>query len=173
MNVLKQAINDNCHLLAELNNLLNQLMELNPELYSSQNSVLSTTSIGSHVRHIIEHYHIFLQALTTQSIVNYDRRSRDKLCEKCLLEARQQIASVIHKLEKVSGEDQPLRVSIITNPSMRQLIASSSVLREIQFLQSHTVHHLALIGLVLKEEGLMLEGCMVKAPSTLQYEQES
>ncbi|MEP0552783.1 MAG: hypothetical protein ABJE29_00430, partial [Balneola sp.] len=48
----------------------------------------------------------------------------------------------------------------------------SSIRRELQFLVSHTVHHYALIGLILKTMDVEVPEDFGVAPSTLKHESE-
>ncbi len=51
--------------------------------------------------------------------------------------------------------------------------ATSSVERELQFLRSHTVHHFALIAVILRLSGLEPGEEFGVAPSTLRYRKEN
>ena len=49
--------------------------------------------------------------------------------------------------------------------------SNSTIRRELQFLVSHTVHHYALIGLILKTMDVSVPENFGVAPSTLKHEQ--
>ena len=51
--------------------------------------------------------------------------------------------------------------------------STSSVERELQFLSSHTVHHYALIAVILRLNGVQPEEGFGVAPSTQRYWKES
>ena len=48
----------------------------------------------------------------------------------------------------------------------------SSIAREMQFLHTHTVHHMAIIKLILKQAGVVIDEQLGVAPSTLKYQSE-
>ena len=51
--------------------------------------------------------------------------------------------------------------------------SATSVVRELQFLASHTVHHYAVIAAMLRPQGVEPGDDFGVAPSTLQYEREN
>jgi len=46
----------------------------------------------------------------------------------------------------------------------------STIQRELQFLSSHTVHHFAIVAMILKIQGFETPDTFGVAPSTLKYE---
>ncbi len=172
LNLLQQAVNDNQLLLAELRQLLELISNSSPRLYSENHPLLNSTSLGGHIRHLLEHYQIFFKAFQNQTPIDYDHRPRCHQCQNCIENAQLVIDDILHDLKAMPQQDESVAVSIITNPALSDMVSQSSLLREMQFLQSHTVHHLAIIGIVLRQEGISLAGDMTKAPSTVQYEQD-
>lgn len=170
MSLLQQAISDNKFLLQELNCLLGSIGQQAPDFYQQESALLNAVSVGSHIRHLLEHYQNFFKALSVPEPVNYDQRQRCPDCQSSIAVAQKVISDIVHELNAMPAEDDSLMVSIITNPDITDMASQSSVLREMQFLQSHALHHLAIIGIALRESGIEVNNKIIKAPSTRQYE---
>lgn len=173
MNLLKQALADNKLLLVELNHLLSNIQSHDSALYHKKLPLLNGNSIGAHVRHLLEHYQIFSKSLQNQTPIDYDHRKRCMDCQNLVINAQQAIKDILHDLESMPEDDDAVAVSIITNPALKDMVSQSSLLREMQFLQSHTVHHISVIGIALRHEGVntdLANDSMTKAPSTVKFE---
>ncbi len=127
--------------------------------------------IGPHLRHVLDHYDCFFSGLASGTI-DYDERARDPHCETQLAVACQRIASTAARLQALGSRELPAQIAIRVSTSTdgAPLRAESSPARELQFLQSHAVHHYALIAQVAAEQGLDFPGAFGKAPSTLRHE---
>jgi hypothetical protein len=126
--------------------------------------------VGAQYRHVLEHYEAFLRGVP-DGRVNYDERPRDQMIEASRSRALAATQECLAALERLSGgSDGPLMVQMDVGggpeaPDWR----ASSVGRELQFLLSHTVHHYALIKLLLADAGPCLDTEFGVAPSTLSY----
>ena len=98
----------------------------------------------------MEHYRCFVSQLPTGTIC-YDNRERDQLLECDSTYALQTIDELIVALGELRAhpdnseywlEDQQGSVPVITNLN-----------RELLFLQSHTVHHFAMVGAMTRAFG--------------------
>jgi hypothetical protein len=87
--------------------------------------------------------------------------------------AKERIRSIIRRLE-----DEPaLRTDSIVWVRMEDSAGShvpepflvSSIGRELQVLSSHTIHHFALLAMVLRARGVSVDAEFGMAPSTLRY----
>ncbi|MEM9290099.1 MAG: DinB family protein [Acidobacteriota bacterium] len=135
---------------------------------------LTGGGIGAHFRHCLDFYSCFLAGLESGRI-DYDARCRDTSVASERDLAIQRIDEILHQLEhnvaqRSGGE--VLEVSL-DNPGGQEtdtLWSRSSLLRELQSLVSHTVHHYALISMLLKATGHQPESGFGVAPSTLDHE---
>jgi len=162
MSLIQEISNDNKF-------VLNQLLSLTEKLSDSEFKIVKKqhgSSIGAHVRHIIEHYQSFFSA---SFIVNYDQRSRDPLLENSTLLANQAINDLLTKLA-CAQNDQAVNVICATNPHKKSLPVESSLARELVFLYSHTTHHMAIIKLLAADLSLSLSADFGKAASTQAFE---
>lgn len=121
-------------------------------------------SIGAHLRHVLDHYDAFLTGLTSEE-VDYDARARGTAVEVDRREGLRRVADVEARLNRITASDLDRRLQIREEASD----SLSSARRELQFLQSHTVHHWAIIALLLAQQGIETPSRFGLAPSTLRY----
>ena len=144
------------------------LERLSDELYAEPRG--SWAPVGAQYRHILDHYGAFFRGLADRR-VDYDARIRDARIERSRAAARQTTLACLGALDALEVEpDGPLLVQMDSGagpeaPDWRP----SSTGRELQFLCSHTVHHFALIQLLLEGSGVALDPEFGTAPSTLAY----
>ena len=135
-------------------------------------------STGAHMRHVLDCYLCFLRGLESETPgseirVNYDARERDPRVETDGNHASGVIRSIVHSLERLTETDlnRPLKVQVDAAAWQQhdELWSDSSVGRELQFLLSHTVHHFALMALILRAQGADPGADFGVAPSTLEH----
>ncbi len=140
------------HLNIPLKNIFNQLSELVSQLdnhiYTKPCKNLSDATIGQHLRHIIELFQCLVKGYDDGTI-NYDKRKRDnhietdnKLAAKILSEIYQQLDRPDKDLT-LQCEDfckEPDSISLSTN-----------YFRELVYNMEHTIHHMAMIKIGVKE----------------------
>ncbi len=127
----------------------------------------SSGSVGAQFRHNIDFTTAFLKGVEIGRI-DYGNRERDVRIENDRSVAIARIRVLKARIEKLETR------SMLNNISVRSEIESglwfpSSVLREIEFVLGHTVHHHALIREKLIGYGFMVDKYFGVAPSTLLY----
>lgn len=167
------ALHSNIHFINQGIELLNTVSD---ELYTKNNGPYNKSGIGRHFRHIIEHYFSLIDSNYT-GIVDYDARERKLRLENDRAYMINSLFTVISSLEKVLEQPEVLtnKIQVRSNEGIGQEnspLSESNILRELQFLISHTVHHYALIGLILETLGFKPDESFGVAPSTLKYEQD-
>jgi len=107
------------------------------------------------MRHVIEHYLIFLAAVEGGTVVDYDERNRDPRIEQELEFTRETLNSIQTRMGEVCREklENAVQVCQIPATNAEPLIVHSTVERELVFLSSHTIHHLALMDLLAEIKG--------------------
>ena len=123
-------------------------------------------SIGAHFRHILNFYDQFLLGVN-ESRIDYNRRERDTSLERNRAKALIKLEQTISRLEQVQLPD--LNEQLLVSMEHRGAWSRSSVLRELDFLLSHTVHHYSLIALLLRIYEIDPGEEFGVAPSTLEY----
>ncbi len=156
-----------------LNQGVDLLSSITDEQYAFNNGKYFKSGIGRHFRHIIEHYISLVNGYTSK--VNYDERDRDLKLETdrefSITTLRTIIDSIEIFLNKPGLIDK--QIDVMSNEGIGEENlpwSSSTIRRELQFLISHTVHHYALIGLILRTMDVQIPDDFGVAPSTLKYE---
>ena len=131
-----------------------------------------TSSVGAHIRHILDRFHCFLAGMPAGSI-DYDARKRDKSIEKNLDVATFALVSVRRRIETMAALDD-LGNAITVRESVHHqgpaVTMPSTVGRELMGLVTHSTHHLAIIALIVKSYGYEMDSDFGKAASTILYE---
>lgn len=167
MSHLPALVADNILLLEQCADVLEGLPT---EAYATADDRCLGSSIGGHVRHCLEHYGSLLTGLDAGTI-DYDQRARDRRLQVDVEAAgaalRSTAAALARRLTFVRLE-RPLRVLAEGEASDGEVTASS-IGRELGFLLSHTIHHCALIAVVMRLRGLATPSGFGVAPSTLRH----
>lgn len=163
--------------LAQNLSLLRQGVELLRELDDSvyrpaRRKHEASHRVGPHIRHCIDAYRCLLDGLAS-GIVDYDARTRDSRVEtdrRTGLAALEQLIEELRRLESLDARHE-IRVLVDTPGGVEADEASgrSTLYRELQFLVGHTVHHYALIAMILRQHGLDPGREFGVAPSTLRH----
>ena len=151
--------------LKSLHNLLQNLDELH---FRMESPLLGNASIGQHVRHTIE----LAQALLTGyqiGEVNYDKRKRDIQIETDTLLAQSILTDIICE---INLSDKELQLILTDNNTGNETKIATNYFRELAYNTEHTIHHMALIKVALREMQLeIVDEQFGVAPSTLKHRQ--
>ena len=162
--------------LAVLRQGLEVLSGLDDETYPHVKHPFSKYGIGSHFRHCLDFYRSFLEGVE-EGRIDYDSRQRDESIETDRRAAIFKILATINRFEQLSELDDqlPVLVRLEDCEDERSSLtwSQSSVTRELQALLSHTVHHYALIALMLQLNGFEVPEELGVAPSTLRRWRET
>lgn len=166
----KQLIAENILVLRQGLDLLGRLQD---DVYVQTVAPYFTSGVGKHLRHNVDHYEMFLAGVASARI-DYDGRQRDPRFETDRPYAMEKIRSVMAGLENLTARhgEQILLVKMngMEENSAAATWSRSTLARELQFLLSHTIHHYALVAIILKIQGVDCHPDFGVAPSTLQYQ---
>lgn len=173
MNTCREPSADNIACLQQAADLLRKLDDAN---YGQPGPGAIGSGIGPHLRHVLDHYELFLKGLPERRI-NYDGRDRDPRLESDRLFALQKIDEICKRLAELAtlNVDLPIEVRMDCGNSADPASwwSASSPKRELQFLLSHAVHHYALIAFMLQARGVVMDPGFGVAPSTLRHRKGS
>lgn len=128
----------------QLRTIIHQLSDAE---FTEKLELLNGSSIGQHVRHVLEFYICLSEGIKTGE-VDYDKRVRNLRIENNPYYA----IRLIDELSKVFCCDEiaetPLTNTIEFNGV--DVVANSSVRRELIYLIEHSIHHYAIIGIALR-----------------------
>jgi len=151
---------------------LSQVVQLlSDEQYGDQSSKALRGSVGGHVRHCLDHVRSLLEASTT-GFLNYDRRERGTTEEDRKGVALAEIERLHDLLAAISGMpvDKPIEMRGVLGGDGACATVPSSIGREVMFVLSHTVHHSAMVGGLVRSMGITVPDHFGYAPSTLAYQ---
>ncbi|MCI0485885.1 MAG: hypothetical protein L0229_04710 [Blastocatellia bacterium] len=153
------------------------------DLYAAVNPPLFDYGVGAHFRHCLDSYTCFLKGIESGRI-NYDLRERDERVERDRSFAIAKIEATIDRLHHLPATEASVPLVVKMESAVREksllgkkslcdgeqpLWAHSSLARELQFLMSHTVHHYAIVAVLLRFQGFEPGKGFGVAPSTLEH----
>ena len=166
------ALTQNLELIDQAIRLLKSMTD---ELYAETSAQLGFKETpGPHLRHCIDAYNCLLDGLSSGS-VDYDARTRSTELESSRSAALESLTTLRGRMGTIEDNpDTALRVRVdIPDGADNEPSASSTLAREYQFLVSHTVHHYALIAMILRRAEFDPGSDFGVAPSTLRHWHES
>jgi hypothetical protein len=129
---------------AQLNVALNSISN---EEYVSPSEHLSNATIGEHTRHIIEMYQCLLNGYD-EGIVCYDHRKRDKNIQTNKELSQKTLVDIALRSERPNKD---MRLRAVYGDAAEELNVHTNYYRELAYNLEHTIHHMALIKVGLKE----------------------
>jgi uncharacterized damage-inducible protein DinB len=151
-----------------LDDLESLVAAMAPDSYTATPVPGVSGSIGKHVRHLLDHVSTFLEA-SGASVLDYDRRHRGGLIETDPAEALSMMFQLQQGLERMMRrpQDEHLRVRTQLDAHGASMTSWSTLGRELAFVINHTIHHQALIAvLVAMVDDMPLPARFGFAPST-------
>ena len=126
------------------------------------------SSIGAHVRHCLDHFQSLIRAVETRRL-DYDQRERGTAIETDRFAALSAITEIQRRLVELPAEalHRTLWLTALLSESGPSVELHSSLGRELAYVLSHTIHHHALIGAMVKTLGGTLPPRFGYAPATL------
>lgn len=160
-------------ILTATKNHLNQLKQvcklLTNQQLIEQLPIFNGSSIGGHIRHILEFYLCLLNA-EEKGIVNYDKRKRDKALETDKSKCIETIDAILESIFKNKGNYRlKLYANFSTSSNNNLHSIETTFYRELAYNLDHVVHHLAIIKIGIKslEEPIDLDENLGVAISTI------
>jgi uncharacterized damage-inducible protein DinB len=137
------------------------------DVYRARLAAPHSGSIGEHVRHCLDHVSILLRADEFWTL-SYDHRQRGTAVE---TDPRNAVACIRLLQDAIEtwamrSLDEPIRVACMLSTEGDAVIGWSTLARELAFVVSHTIHHQAMIGVLLATRGYTVPNRFGQAPST-------
>ena len=139
------------------------------QYYSLERETGST--IGMHVRHVIEHFDEFFNGLTSGQM-DYESRQREKVLEKSTEHALNRINTLTDQISSLKTDELLELLTLVESPhaDAEKIRHTTSVSRELTFLNMHAIHHMALVKEILRGFDLELDHEIGRAPATIKSE---
>ena len=167
---LDKLIEDNITMLEQAGGLIEQLVVR----AEGDGTVGYANGVGPHLRHILDHFDSFFAGLES-GLIDFDARARCQQTELSPGFGQRRLRATVQRLQALESSGLPasIRVQLSTDDKAASDTTPSSPARELQFLQSHGVHHFALMRRILDERGIRTHADFGKAPATLSAEKAS
>jgi len=154
-------------LMAILQQLIEVIEPLSDAEYTRDGVGELPGTIGGHVRHCLDHVSALLHG-ASEGVIDYDTRRRGTDVETSRLAAIALMRQQIRELAELPVEalDRPIDLNVMLNADGDAIAARSTVGREVAFVLSHTIHHNAIVGAMIRTLGGRVEARFGYAPST-------
>lgn len=143
---------------------------IDDDVYARKHPISPHGAIGTHLRHILDFYTSFLTGIASGRI-DYNVRARDPLVEQNRIVALRAIENAIAGLRLLATYEGGYSLLVCTEEvdETRTAWCRSTLLRELEVMHSHTIHHYSLIAMLLRLQGVEPGPEFGVAPSTLNY----
>ncbi|KAJ2850861.1 hypothetical protein IWW36_001585 [Coemansia brasiliensis] len=155
--------------------------KLTDEQYTHESQALPGSTIGKHVRHVLDHFSLLyanIARTTAKSSdpqhplgpVDYSHRERNPATESTVLGGQSSIKQMISTSKKIRKQvsETPTFITVVDiMPGGAQASFLSTVDRELWFCIHHMVHHNAIMASLMFELGLDPPTEFAYAPSTI------
>ncbi|HZN55558.1 MAG TPA: hypothetical protein VFB67_09575 [Candidatus Polarisedimenticolaceae bacterium] len=123
--------------------------------------------VGPHLRHCIEHFRLLLEGWRAGE-VDYDARPRETGLERDPGSARAALAEISSELSGLATADlgRGFFISQSAAPGRPPVSSPTFLDRELLFLSSHTIHHIAIMVLAARVAGVEIPTALAVAYST-------
>jgi len=164
---MQTLIQTNVSQLSYLKSVLETVSDLEYSDPLPDSAALFAFTIGQQTRHILDHYLVFQEYFESDRL-DYYLRKRSETLEKEKATALQTIAAIISLLESIT-ENKTILVQSEGRIDTQNEFIQSSLAREISFLATHTIHHLAILKIMINFIGKPCHEDTGVAPATLEY----
>lgn len=163
---------------------INLLGDINIKHYTTEQTQQFESSIGAHVRHILDYYECFFKGLCKDIPggirgghaegdginIDYNSRQRDKRIELDKAYAMDRLRGTVERLDALPNGSDSMNQIILINTDAAEVYVRSTIGRELQFLLMHTIHHYAIMAVMLRNLGFFPDREFGMAPSTITYQ---
>jgi hypothetical protein len=154
-------------ILDQLAHMVNTIHEAD---FVKPSEALSRSTIGQHLRHTLEFFICFEQGFQN-GVINYDKRSHDKLIETDKYIALSVIAKISDFVTNVQT-NKPLKLEVGYDHRQEEYVTvETNATRELVYNIEHAVHHMAIMKIGIREVApyILVPADFGVAASTVRY----
>lgn len=146
------------------------LRNINTNDYTRKTDILSGSTVGQHMRHILEFYLLLISG-SFSGVISYDKRQRDRQIEESTEFAAETVNRLLKGIETLDLNQEVKFEGDFTTDGSQDNFTASSVGRELAYCIEHSIHHQAIIKAGLIAMGLagLTDGHFGVAYSTIRY----
>lgn len=131
------------------------LQYISDEDYSNTTIAPYYSSIGGHIRHILDVFDCIFEGLSRNEI-NLINRKRNELAERHTSHGINYITATIKKLKNLNPEDFNKIVNVTDDLGLGVVSANYTLVGILIQAHSHAIHHFASVGYVITQLGIQL-----------------
>ncbi len=128
-------------------NLLNAISE---EEYSNSTIPPYFSSIGCHMRHVLDVFSCVINGIETK-YVDFSVRERNELAEIKTEKGLEYFYTIIQQLKNIDVEEFTSKIKVIDDLGLGKVTVESTVESVLMQAQSHAIHHFASIGYIIHQ----------------------
>lgn len=150
---------------------MNLLNRLSAPQYNQIAEPFLQSSIGQHMRHILDVFHATMSWPHCE-IIDYDIRRRTHMVEKDKSMAIDEWQGITQWLKGIECDQLNKRLEVkneVNATRQISVLSHSTFARELSFISTHAVHHFALIRVSLFYQGISSGDTFGMAPTTATY----
>jgi hypothetical protein len=147
------------------------LKTVSPEVYTRRQDGPHGAPLGTHYRHVLDHFLCLLDGLQTGQ-VDYDQRQRSPEIENSSVEALFLTENLIQKFRNLPSDSFRRDCTVIYSVGYGEREAQavrSNVAREVMFCVGHAIHHYAILKMLCMTMAVTLPYEFGIAPSPLKH----
>lgn len=130
------------------------------------------SSVGIHMRHVLDVFDCIFDGLPAKSI-NLTQRKRNEVIEKERLSGLNYFDMIIRKLQEMGSEDLDIELEVNDDLGKGMVKAKYTLAAVLIQAHSHAIHHFASIGYIIHQLGISLPdedfGYNPTTPKTIKY----
>ncbi len=160
--------------LESIDQMITFIAGLNDAEYQYSAAPWFDSSIGQHLRHIVDLF-LALKDRTSPDSINYDIRRRGSPIETIRKTGLVELSDIRQWMSNISEEDIKQEISVSTEVALSSQQTEtfvSSFGRELCFASSHLTHHLAIMAVIAKMAGKVVDPTLGLAPATATFARE-
>jgi len=138
-----------------LNRGVNLLNSIDDSQYSDISVAPYNSSIGGHIRHILDIFDCIFDGIKTGE-VNLAARKRNELAEQKTTFGLNYLQSTIEKLNNLNGIDLDQIVAVKDDLGLGEIVQNYTLGSALIQAHSHAIHHFASLGYLINQLGIDL-----------------
>jgi len=131
------------------------LSQITDEQYSNTSIAPYYSSIGSHVRHILDVFDCIFEGLPFENI-NLIARKRNIMVEKFTINGINYFEEIKLKLNQLGTENLNIIVKVTDDLGLGKVTANYTLVAILIQAHSHAIHHFASVGYIISQLGINL-----------------
>lgn len=158
-----------------VNQAIDLLEEMQVSEYQKKLPPHFPSSIGAHMRHIVDHFTALING-SVSGHINYNLRSRESQIEQSPQAARERLSDISAWLDAIDCSLLDAKVMVTSEIDVtrtQSTTCQSTLERELVFASSHAIHHYALVRIMCAMQNKTIPEFFGYAPATISHISES